>query len=69
MTIELISVNLMQHKIVHMKSSGASETMIEKKTGMIEALAYIERYLEESGLEVFNTQVTNMGHFFYLKSR
>ena len=69
MKIELISVNLMKHKIIHMKSSGGTETELEKKGGIIQALEYIEKYLDESGLEVFNTQLTQSGHFFYLREK
>ena len=69
MKVEMISVNLMKHKLFHMKSSGATETDLGKKGGIIDALGYIEKYLDESDLEVFNTQVTQTGHFFYLRGK
>ena len=60
-------MNIVANKIFHFKSSGSTEIKIDKKRGMDDGLAYIEGYLKESGLELFNTQVGNVAQFFYLR--
>ena len=69
MKVEVITVNLLKHKILHWKSTEVIEVEIEKKKGLIDALAYIEAYLDESGLELFNTQVRDVAHFYFLREK
>ncbi|MFX0101773.1 MAG: hypothetical protein ACFFCS_19570 [Candidatus Hodarchaeota archaeon] len=52
MKIEKIVANAYQRKLFHVTSSGMKDIKMKGKEGEIEALAYIEDYVTQSGFKI-----------------